>query len=336
LVVCVTLSFPWVFGPSAIGQDLPADIGSAQLPDSFDEPAQTFVVTSTSNSGPGTLRQAIMDANSSPGLDNITFNISGTGIKTITISSVLPTITGPVVLDGTTQPGYSGTPLILIHGSGTSEAVKVTAGGTTLKGLTFGNFSGTTADGAVNFSVMGGNVVTACSFGIRGDNVTDRISNDALVFSGISNNRVGGSTPAERNYFGADDFNQGVLLKSGASNNRITGNWFGVAPNGNGIQQRTSIKIIDSPNNTVGGTVGVMPGGACTGECNVITGNQDQSAALYIMGAASTGNVVIGNFVGCSRTATRQTPTVLSECVFQGPRTIALGNNGGRTKCYIG
>jgi hypothetical protein len=53
-----------------------------------------------------------------------------------------------------------------------------------------------------------------------------------------------------------------------------------------------------SPNNTVGGTVGVTPGGACTGECNVITGNQDQSAALYIMGAASTGNVVIGNFVG--------------------------------------
>jgi hypothetical protein len=261
-------------------------------------PTQTFTVTTGNNSGAGSLRQAITDANASPGLDTITFNISGTGIKTITITSVLPTITDPVIVDGTSQPDYSGTPLIVIHGSGTSEAMKVTAGGTTLKGLTFGNFAGATADGAVNFSTNGGNVVTACTFGIRGDNVTDRISNDALVFSGISNNRVGGSTPAERNYFGADDFNQGVLLKSGASNNRITGNWFGVAPNGNGIQQRTSIKIMDSPNNTVGGTVGVTPGGACTGECNVITGNQDQSAAVYITGGVSTGNVVIGNFVG--------------------------------------
>src|SRR5437868_15378007 len=68
------------------------------------EPAQTFTVTSTNDSGAGTLRQAITDANASPGSDTIVFNIAGSGIKSIFITSMLPTITDPVVIDGTTQP----------------------------------------------------------------------------------------------------------------------------------------------------------------------------------------------------------------------------------------
>src|SRR5436190_14557255 len=114
------------------------------------EPSQTFTVTSISNSGAGTLRQAITDANANPGLDTIAFTIAGTGIQTITISSVLPTITSPVIIDGTTQPGYAGTPLIFIKANGISEAMKITAGGTTLNGLTIGHFSGSTTDGVVN------------------------------------------------------------------------------------------------------------------------------------------------------------------------------------------
>jgi hypothetical protein len=131
----------------------------SQEAETSEAPAQNFFVTSTSNSGAGTLRQAIMDANASPGLDNITFNISGSGIQTITINSVLPTITDPLFIDGNSQPGYSGTPLILIHGSGTSEAMNITAGGTTLRGLTFGHFNGSTSNGAVHFATAGGNTV---------------------------------------------------------------------------------------------------------------------------------------------------------------------------------
>ena len=63
----------------------------------------TFVVSSTSDSGAGTFRQAIIDANSSVGADNIEFNIGGGGLQTITPLSALPTITGPTNIDATTK-----------------------------------------------------------------------------------------------------------------------------------------------------------------------------------------------------------------------------------------
>ena len=67
--------------------------------------AATFTVTTISDSGPGSLRQAMVDANASPGLDTIAFNIVGTGPHTIQPVSGLPPITEPVVIDGYTQPG---------------------------------------------------------------------------------------------------------------------------------------------------------------------------------------------------------------------------------------
>src|SRR5436853_2502187 len=78
--------------------------------------ANTLIVTNTNDSGPGSLRQAILDANNNPGLDTISFSI-GSGPKTIRPLEALPTLTDPVVIDGTTQPGFSGTPIIEIDGS---------------------------------------------------------------------------------------------------------------------------------------------------------------------------------------------------------------------------
>jgi len=42
-------------------------------------PAATRVVTKTNEAGPGSLRQAVDDANANPGPDTITFNIAGAG-----------------------------------------------------------------------------------------------------------------------------------------------------------------------------------------------------------------------------------------------------------------
>jgi hypothetical protein len=66
-----------------------------------------LVVTTTANSGPGSLREAINCANTDSILDTITFDIPGTGVKTISPTSALPTITAPVIIDGYTQPGAS-------------------------------------------------------------------------------------------------------------------------------------------------------------------------------------------------------------------------------------
>ncbi len=74
---------------------------------------KTHVVSSLADSGPGSLRQAILDANASDTNDVIELK-SGTGAVTITLQSALPKITKPVTIDGSKQPGYQGTPLVTI------------------------------------------------------------------------------------------------------------------------------------------------------------------------------------------------------------------------------
>src|SRR6187399_2127950 len=69
--------------------------------------ANTYTVTSTADSGAGTLRQAILDANANSGADTIEFNIAGSGVHTITPATALPVITSPVTIDGYTQAGSS-------------------------------------------------------------------------------------------------------------------------------------------------------------------------------------------------------------------------------------
>ena len=63
-----------------------------------------FTVTNSNDSGSGSLRQTILDANSMGG-GMITFNISGGGVQTINSLTVLPTITQAVIIDGYAQPG---------------------------------------------------------------------------------------------------------------------------------------------------------------------------------------------------------------------------------------
>ena len=54
----------------------------------------TFLVTSTGDSGPGSLRQAILDSNAdTAGANTIDFAIPGEGVQTIAPLSALPAIT---------------------------------------------------------------------------------------------------------------------------------------------------------------------------------------------------------------------------------------------------
>ena len=65
--------------------------------------AFTFVVTSTADAGPGTLRQAITDSNLNVGSTNqIHFNVTGEAPFVIAPQSALPNINVPVIIDGYT------------------------------------------------------------------------------------------------------------------------------------------------------------------------------------------------------------------------------------------
>ncbi len=104
--------------------------GASPLQTQFAITDGVFVVDTAADSGPGSLRQAILDANSAAGLGvTIDFAIPGAGVQTIEPITPLPPITSSVLIDGTTQPGFAGTPLIEVgSGSGSGPAGLTIAG----------------------------------------------------------------------------------------------------------------------------------------------------------------------------------------------------------------
>jgi hypothetical protein len=176
-------------------------------------PMATFTVTNTNDSGAGSLRQAILDANNNAGSDMIAFNIGSVGVQTIRPQSDLPTITDPVTIDATTQSGFSGTPLIELDGSsggsgarstvttaGNGNGLENNAGNSVIKGLAIGNFNGH----AISLQQRGGSMImnnflgtnAACTEnrGNGGEGVNIIGSNDNLVMGNtIVFNADGGS-----------------------------------------------------------------------------------------------------------------------------------------------
>lgn len=106
--------------------------------------AMLFTVSTTNDSGNGSLHDAISHANAAPG-STIAFAIPGASIQTITLTAALPNIAADVVIDATTQPGYSGTPLIVIDGNNSVTDITVNNGANArLRGLNITRGHGST------------------------------------------------------------------------------------------------------------------------------------------------------------------------------------------------
>jgi hypothetical protein len=119
----------------------------------------TFTVSNLNDSGSGSLRNAITAANSHPGADLINFHVAGTiQLK----GSTLPVISDALTIDGTTAPGFGGSPVIQIdyHGFG---GLKLNSGssGSSILGLGLKNASdnGVTLNGVTN-DVIASNLIT--------------------------------------------------------------------------------------------------------------------------------------------------------------------------------
>lgn len=85
----------------------------------------TYVVTNTSDSASvqGSLRWAVTEANyTSKGLDYINFQLPGDGPYEINITDTL-FLNDQVVIDGTSQPGYNGCPVVSIIGASTTTSL---------------------------------------------------------------------------------------------------------------------------------------------------------------------------------------------------------------------
>ncbi|HEY6226131.1 MAG TPA: hypothetical protein VI282_03305, partial [Verrucomicrobiae bacterium] len=131
--------------------------------------AAIFTVTTTADSGAGSLRQAIADANANAGPDVIEFNIAPAGEKTISPSNTLgalPAITDPLTIDGTTQPGFAGRAIIELAGTSVfsaADGLRINTSNCVILGLVINRFR---SDG-IEISGWGNNVIQGCIVGLN-------------------------------------------------------------------------------------------------------------------------------------------------------------------------
>ncbi|HQZ95643.1 MAG TPA: Calx-beta domain-containing protein [Pyrinomonadaceae bacterium] len=251
----------------------------------------TFTVINTNDSGAGSLRQAIIDANNAVGLDTINFNIPGAGLHTITPLSSLPFVTSSVTIDATTQLGFAGSPIIELDGtsagSNTSGLI-ITAGNSRIKGLIINRFSGIGIElfNCSNSTIEGNYIGTNAAGTVALPNVNYGI---IIGYNNSNNNVIGGLTAASRNVISGN--HQAGIGISGSSNNQILGNYIGTNPAGSAaIPNDYGIFIANTAlNNVVGGTA--------SGSRNIISGNLFDGI-LILQQLDSTGNQIVGNYIG--------------------------------------
>jgi CSLREA domain-containing protein len=299
--------------------------------------AATFVVDSTGDgtdqtpgngvcsTGPPTpvctLRAAIQEANALAGADTINFNIAPAGAKTIVLGAALPAITTIVILDGTTQPGYGGTPIIELNAtSGGANAVSLNGAGSsasTIRGLAINRSPGR----AIRLFGSSNNVIAG---NFLGTNVagTGALGNNTGVYIGGSatatnNNRIGGTAAADRNVISGNTAD-GIQVNGGsggAANNVIEGNYIGVDVNGildlGNANQGVAVfsASFTNTNNVIGGTA--------IGAGNVISGNNNMG--ILIADSGTTGTLVQGNRIGTNAAGTAGVGNSVAGIHFDNP-----------------
>lgn len=251
--------------------------------------AAVFAVTTLNDSGPGSLRQAILDAEASPGPDTIRFQLSGSPPFRIALQSALPAIREPLVLDGSTQPGYAGAPLIELHGAAAgvnAHGLYLLTSNCVIRALCLTRFSG---DG-IRIEFGGSNVIEGCYLGVAPDGRTAAPNGQGGITVRTAGNRIGGTHPYQRNVIAGGNQGGIFLLDFQATGNVIQGNYIGLDATGTNAlgNLQNGILISAAPGNQIGGT------GAGAG--NVISGNGQ--AGVYLMSTPAAFNRLEGNLIG--------------------------------------
>ena len=250
-----------------------------------------YTVTNTSNSGAGSLRQAITDANGHTGADTINFIIAGTGVHTITPTSALPTITGTVILDATTDDSFAANgnrPAIRIRGTSAGSGVdglKLADGsdGSTIRGLMITNFA---HDGIYIASGADGITIVGNWIGTTGTGSTGVGNTNDGIESFAAGTRIDGNVITNSG-------NDGISLsRSGVSGYIIQGNIIGLDPDGvtGGGNVDVGLAILTGTGNTIGGTTAAAR--------NVISKNYK---GIEI---STANNTIQGNYIGTDTSGT--------------------------------
>jgi hypothetical protein len=293
-----------VAAPLALLLGLTASVACANTP---------LTVTNTLDSGPGSLRQAIINANSASGSDTIAFNIdansdagcnSTTKVCTIKPASLFDNITSQLTIDGYSQTGSSPNTLLVgddakllieLDATNVSPAFRLegpTILGSTIKGLAITHLAGVgilITDGSGNNTIAGNFIgvnvsATASSF------VGTAFAVD--VESASNANTIGGTTPAARNVLSG---NGTIITVSGCNNAVIQGNYINIDKDG-AVPLVAALRGID-----VGAGSGNLIGSSAPGAGNVIG---TWAAIAIIFQGSGNNNLIQGNRIGTDATGT--------------------------------
>jgi len=263
-----------------------------------------IAVTNTNDSGEGSLRWAIDQANINAGPDTIIFNIpdtdpgyhAGTGTWTITPLDRLPQLTDDrTIIDGSTQADFIGAqtnplgPEIEIDGTNTFE-LKITSNNNVIRGIILNRFK----NAGIYFVQADSNQVAGCYLG------TDAAGNSSMgnLYEGIelggrsSYNIIGGTEPGDGNLISGNGWS-GVFIGPSCSFNRISYNLIGTDRTGINPMGNDKSGIIIG-NRTVGDTAK----GNIIGPGNIIAYNHDNGVMVQgplVENNTITRNAITGN-----------------------------------------
>ncbi|MEY2502831.1 MAG: hypothetical protein QOI07_3165 [Verrucomicrobiota bacterium] len=233
--------------------------------------AADFTVTNNSDTGPGSLYQAITDANNLPGADRVLFNIPGPGVHIIDVShNSLPTLTDSLVIDGYSQPGAK--PNSLVVGDNAVLLIQIDGAAATAPGAGFVLDKGTTLPDYV----------------IRGLSITGFVAQQPAT---------GGKPCFARHSYGISVQSVGSAL--------ISGNFIGLLPDGE-TARGNDAGIGSSNLVTIGGgdpaSRNIISGNAGSG----VRGFSDETGNIV-----NANPVVQGNYIGTNASGTKAVPNAI-------------------------
>src|SRR3989339_343463 len=267
--------------------------------------ADTFVVSNGNDSGDGSLRKAIEDANSNPGPHIINFSLSihdtnsytteaDVGYWHIDLVSELPTLT----TDGTIISGESQAatahgdsnpygPEVLINGSAlgaNQDGLTIAANNCIIKTLVINNF------GNSGIYITGNsNEVYGCYLGTNATAEIAAANDKGIEILNGSYNIIGSSESGRRNIISGNDI-VGINIDS-SNTNEVVGNYIGTDVNGTSAITNEGNGITIS-----GGSLDNNIGDGTAAGRNIISGNNIDG--VNITDTNPRDNKVRGNYIG--------------------------------------
>jgi hypothetical protein len=166
-------------------------------------------------------------------------------VQTIDPLTSLPAISNPVLIDGWSQPGYAGPPLIELNGShwryiyspSQIDGLEITGSGVTVRGLDIDSFNlganiHITGTGATGDWIYG-NFLGTDPTGTQAESSEYGVEIDGgAAINLIGTNGDGVNDAAERNLI-SGNYDNGVLINGqGTDGNAVAGNFIGTSVSG--------------------------------------------------------------------------------------------------------